>query len=294
MLHTRPLRTPIRPQFVRTGLAASSIVIVGLSLGSCAQQNQHIASSQTAADDVCRAQRLALDDNQAYFAGDIVKGALIGAAGGALTGFLFGGNATSAAIGAASGALVGGAVGYWQSQQQQGGSRTDLISRMVGDMDREQQQLDRTQANFNALVECRRASARQVNADLKAGTITREVAEQRMAGVRQLASADVAIAKRINQRLDERTANYVYATEQATGSPLPPPAPVAAAPAPSAPVASAPAPRPAPATTQQASLSSGDSGTARQSASTLVQKKQSFAASTTAAEQSIDSEMRIS
>src|SRR2546430_2412392 len=83
--------------------------------------------SQTASDDVCRAQRLALDDSQAYFAGDIVKGALIGAAGGALTGFLFGGNASSAAIGAASGALVGGAVGYWQSQQQQGGSRTDLI-----------------------------------------------------------------------------------------------------------------------------------------------------------------------
>jgi len=286
MLHTRP---------IRAGLAASSIVILGLSLGSCAQQNQHIASSQTSADDVCRAQRLALDDSQAYFAGDIVKGALIGAAGGALTGFLFGGNASSAAIGAASGALVGGAVGYWQSQQQQGGSRTDLISRMVGDMDREQQQLDRTQVNFNALVECRRASARQVNADLKAGTITREVAEQRMAGVRQLASADVAIAKRINTRLDERTANYVYATEQATGSPLPPPAPVAAAPAPSAPVASAPAPRPAPApaTTQQASLSSGDTGTARQSASTLVQKKQTFAASTNAAEASISNDMKI-
>src|SRR4051812_21478368 len=206
MLHTRPFR----PGLFRTGLAASSLVIVGLSLGSCAQQGQGIATASTSSDDVCRPQRLALDDSQTFFAGDIVKGALIGAAGGALTGFLFGGSGSSAAIGAASGALVGGAVGYWQSQQQQGGSRTDLISRMVGDMDREQQQLDRAQVNFNALVECRRASARQINADLKAGAITRPVAEQRMAGVRQLASADVAIAKRINAKLDERTANYVY------------------------------------------------------------------------------------
>jgi hypothetical protein len=278
-------------QWLRTGLAASSIVIVGLSLGSCAQQGGGIATASTSSDDVCRPQRLALDDTQQFFAGDIVKGALIGAAGGALTGFLFGGSGSSAAIGAASGALVGGAVGYWQSQQQQGGSRNDLISRMVGDMDREQQQLDKAQANFNALVECRRASARQVNAELRAGTITRPQAEGRMAQVRQLATADIAIAKRINARVDERTANYVYATEQATGAPLPPPA-VAAAPAPtmSAPAA-APAPRPA--TTQQASATSGDTAAARQSASTLVQKKQTFAASTNAAEASLANDMQI-
>jgi hypothetical protein len=281
-------------QWLRTGLAASSIVIVGLSLGSCAQQGGGIATASTSSDDVCRPQRLALDDTQQFFAGDIVKGALIGAAGGALTGFLFGGDARGAAIGAVAGGVAGGFTGYWVSQQQQGGSRTDLISRMVGDMDREQQQIDKAQTSFNALVECRRASARQINAELRAGTITRPQAEGRMAQVRQLANADIAIAKRINARVDERTGNYVYATEQATGAPLPPPT-MAAAPAPTAPMASAPAaaPAPRPATTQQASATSGDNAAARQSASTLVQKKQTFAASTNAAEQSLNADMQI-
>src|SRR5258708_1972526 len=111
MLHTRSLRA---------GLAASSIVIAGLGLAGCAQQGPGIATASTSADDVCRPQRVALDEQQQFFAGDIVKGALIGAAGGALTGFLFGGDATSAAIGAASGAVAGGFTGYWVSQQRAG------------------------------------------------------------------------------------------------------------------------------------------------------------------------------
>src|SRR5258706_13253265 len=117
---------------------------------------------------------------------------------------------------------------------------------MVGDMDREQQALDKAQVAFNALVDCRRANARQINADLREGKLTREQATLQMNRVRQLADQDIAIAKRINARVDERTANYVYATEQATGAPgaaaAPPPAPSPARP-PSAPAA--PPPRPA-------------------------------------------------
>jgi hypothetical protein len=276
----------------RTGLGASSIVVLGLALSGCAQQGGgHIAAASTAADDVCRPQRLALDESQAFFAGDIVKGALVGAAGGALTGFLLGGDARGAAFGALGGAVVGGMTGYWASLQNQGGSRTDVISRMVGDMDREQQALDKAQTSFNALVECRRASARQINADLKDGKITREQAEAQMARTRQLANDDIAIAKRINARVDERTGNYVYATEQATGAPLPPPT-VAAAPTP-APAPSAPAAAPARPATQPASLSTGDNAQVRQSASTLVQKKQTFAQSTDTAQQSLSSELQI-
>src|SRR5437879_8922092 len=118
----------------RTGFVASSLVVLGLSLSGCAQQGG-IAASSTSSDDVCRPQRLALDDSQQFFAGDIVKGALIGAAGGALTGFLLGGDGRSAALGALAGGVTGGAVGYWSSLQNQGGSRNDLISRMVDDMD---------------------------------------------------------------------------------------------------------------------------------------------------------------
>jgi hypothetical protein len=269
----------------RTGLAASSLMVLGLTLSGCAPQGGHIAAASTSADDVCRPQRLALDDSQQFFAGDIVKGVLIGSAVGALSGFAFGGNGQSAAIGALAGGTAGGFAGYWSSLQNQGGSHNDVISRMVGDMDREQQQVDKAQMAFNQLVECRKASARQVNADLRAGAITREQADARMAGVRALADQDVQIARRISARLDERTGNYVYATEQATGAPLQTAATPAAAPAPAA--------RPAaPPPTQQASLTTGD-GAARQSASSLVQKKQSFAASTQTAQESMSSEMTI-
>jgi hypothetical protein len=279
---------------LRTGLAASSIVVIGLTLSGCAQPGGGgLAAASTSADDVCRTQRLALDDSQQFFAGDIVKGALIGAAGGALTGFLLGGDGRSAALGALAGGVAGGAAGYWSSLQNQGGSRNDLISRMVGDMDREQQALDKAQVSFNALVDCRRATARQINADLREGKLTREQANLQMNRTRQLADQDIAIAKRINARVDERTANYVYATEQATGTPLPPPT-VAAAPAPApAPAPSAPAAASRPAATQQASLSSGDGTAVRQSASTLVQKKQTFAQSTDTAQQSLSSELQI-
>src|SRR5258706_2188709 len=82
----------------RAGLAASSVVVLGLTLSGCAQQGNFAAAS-TAADDICRPQRLALDDSQQFFAGDIVKGALIGAAGAALTGYLLRGDRRSAAPG---------------------------------------------------------------------------------------------------------------------------------------------------------------------------------------------------
>ncbi|MBI3516677.1 MAG: hypothetical protein HY060_21820 [Proteobacteria bacterium] len=273
---------------LRAGLAASSVVVLGLTLSGCAQQGGYAAAS-TAADDVCRPQRLALDDSQQFFAGDIVKGALIGAAGGALTGLLLGGDGRSAALGAIAGATAGGFAGYWSSLQNQGGSRNDLISRMVGDMDREQQALDKAQVSFNALVDCRKANARQINADLREGKITREQATLQMNRVRQLSDQDIAIAKRINARVDERTANYVYATEQATGAPV-----TAAAPAPSpAPTASAPAAAPPRPAAQQASVTSGDNAAVRQSASTLVQKKQTFAQSTDTAQQSLSSELQI-
>jgi len=281
----------------RLGLG-SSMLVIGMYLSSCAQPGgggAHIAATSTTADDVCRPQRLALDDSQQFFAGDIVKGALAGAAIGALSGFAFGGSGQSAAIGALAGGVAGGLTGYWVSQQHQGGSHTDLISRMVGDMDRENQALDKAQIAFNNLVECRKASARQINASLRSGAITREQAEAQMSGVRALAAQDFEIARRINARIDERTGNYVYATEQATGSPLPPAA--AAPPPPSAPyappTASAPPPPSAPAPVQTATATPGSDAAARQTASTLVQKKQSFEQSQQVAQQSLSSEMTI-
>ncbi|MEJ0070134.1 MAG: hypothetical protein WDO24_17030 [Pseudomonadota bacterium] len=111
-----------------TGLAASWLMVLAVTLQGCAPQGGGMAAASTSADDVCRSQRLALDDSQQFFAGDIVKGALIGAAGGALGGFLLGGNGQSAAIGALAGTAAGGFAGYWTSLQNQGGSHSDVIS----------------------------------------------------------------------------------------------------------------------------------------------------------------------
>src|SRR5271154_2519141 len=88
---------------VAPSLAASSVMVLGLTLSGCAPQGKGMAASATSAAAVCRRHGLALGGSQQFFAGDTVKCARIGAAGGALPGFLLGGSGQSAAFGALAG-----------------------------------------------------------------------------------------------------------------------------------------------------------------------------------------------
>ncbi len=222
-----------------TSLSRKAILlatVVALALPGCTTQNERIGADD--GSDRCRPQRVALDSTGNYFAEDMVKGAAIGAAGGALLGVLSGGGVRNALIGGAAGAVAGAAGGYWASLQQQKTDQATLLTRVSGDLSRENDQIDKTQVAFAQLSNCRRDEAARIRSDLAAGRLTRPQAEQAMLGVKQRSTEDLRIARQINAKIEERGANFQFANEQ-----INPPAPT--------PVAAAPAPAPARSPTQQ-------------------------------------------
>jgi len=181
-----------------------------------------VAASATAQDDVCREQRLALDKSQSFTNENIAKAAVIGAIGGALISLATGGNAGQVAVSAlAAGAGAAVATAYWESLQKQKIQGEALYGRMNGDMTRELENVNKAQAAYNELVRCRKAQATQIRGDFVSGNIDRATANTRMAQVKALAEQDYEIAKKINARVKSRTDNFVYATQQATGKPIP-------------------------------------------------------------------------
>jgi len=194
--------------------SVSVVAITGL-LCSCAPGSMSTQSQRIGTDDgtdSCRTQLVALDSTGNFFGADILQGAAIGAGTGALAGGLIGGLATGnwrgAAIGAVAGGVTGGVIGasnaYWNALQQQRMDQASLYSRVSLDLQHENTQIDKTQLAFNALVDCRYRQAQAINADYRTHRIDRASAEAAMALVRQRAAKDLALARMINQQIQDR------------------------------------------------------------------------------------------
>jgi outer membrane lipoprotein SlyB len=192
----------------------SVVAITGL-LCSCAPGSMSTQSQRIGSDDgtdSCRIQLVALDSTGNFFGADILQGAAVGAGAGALAGGLIGGLATGnwrgAAIGAVAGGVTGGVIGasnaYWSALQQQRMDQASLYSRVSLDLEHENTQIDKTQLAFNALVDCRYRQAQAINADYRMHRIDRASAEAAMALVRQRAAKDLALARMINQQIQDR------------------------------------------------------------------------------------------
>lgn len=226
----------------RLGSATAALAICGLVAAGCTTQSQRIGADD--GSDACRVHKVALDSTGDFFAEDMVKGAAVGALGGALMGGLIGGDWKSAAIGAAAGAVAGAATGYYQHLQQQKQDQAVLYNTVLSDLEKENAQIDQAQRAFNQLVGCRNNEANKIRADLKAGVITRPVAEARMATLRGQYQGDIKLARLVNENMTKRSANFEFANEQinpgtttkvAEAPPSPTPAPVKkAAPKPAA------------------------------------------------------------
>jgi hypothetical protein len=212
----------------RTGYAiwlrrgVSVIVIAGL-LSGCAPgafstQAQRIGSDD--GTDSCRQQLVALDSTGNFFGADILQGAATGAGVGALAGGLIGGLATGSWRGAAFGALAGGVTGavvggsnaYWNALQQQRMDQASLYSRVSLDLEHENVAIDKTQLAFDQLSDCRFHQAQEINAAYAMHRIDRASAEAAMALVRQRAAKDIALAKLINQQIQDRGQQFGVAT----------------------------------------------------------------------------------
>ncbi len=201
---------------------ASRVPIAARVLACCAlltgcAQGQYLTQAERigpdSGGDSCRPYLVALDATGNYYTRDILTGAAVGAAGGASLGALLGQNLKSTLIGAAAGAVAGGAAGYWTALQQKSQDEAVLSQRFSGDIARDNAEIDRTQLAFNALTDCRVRQADAIRADYRAQRIDRPTALARMAQVKQWARHDAEVGRRIESRIQDRSAQFQTAAE---------------------------------------------------------------------------------
>ena len=89
------------------------------------------------------------------------------------------------------------------------------LAAVVVDLQLDRERAETVSRTFEALVACRKNEARQLNAALKKGTITREEAEPRMAALRALVQEDTVIAQETNELLVARTESFELSVEEA-------------------------------------------------------------------------------
>lgn len=219
----------------RTGRSAFTLLMcIALVLPGCSGLNQ--VNVQDDPSDPCRPERAALRSTGDYFAQDIIAGAAIGAVSGGLLGAIAGGDARSAAIGALAGGALGAIGGYWKARSQQYSDQATLYRTVYGDIERDNRSIDQTQVAFNRLVACRSSEASRIRADYRAGRISRDQAASAMATVRARSDDDLRLARSISGHIEQRSADFSYASNQVrtTGA-----APSRAAPRGRAPVSAA-------------------------------------------------------
>ncbi len=187
---------------------------LALLAGCATSQTERIGADD--GTDACRSQRVALDSTGNYYGQDIIRGAAIGAVSGGVLGGLIGAAATGRtrdiAIGAGAGVLAGGALGaaggYLATRQRQAQDQASLSAAIGGDLASENAQLDRTQLAFNQLIDCRLMAAEAIRQDVRSGRTPAEAGRLQMADLRTRVQGDIAIARRINQQIGTRGAEF--------------------------------------------------------------------------------------
>ncbi|MES2713616.1 MAG: hypothetical protein V4653_18705, partial [Pseudomonadota bacterium] len=147
------------------------IASASIFLAACTTQGGRIGADD--GSDPCRTQLVQLDSTGNYFAEDILRGAAVGAAGGAILGGIIaaarGGNSRNvlagAGIGAVAGGVTGAAAGYISARRQQYSDQAQLNSAIAQDVSKENQEIDRSQRAFDLLLDCRMATAARIRSD---------------------------------------------------------------------------------------------------------------------------------
>ncbi|MGC8469741.1 MAG: glycine zipper 2TM domain-containing protein, partial [Acetobacteraceae bacterium] len=208
----RPASPPARALALLTPLLLTPLLLGGCTAGGYGLPGGDYFAAPVSADP-CAPQRQALAAADDYFTRDILTGALVGATGGGVIGSLVSGDWRGALTGAAVGGAAGAIAGYWQALARQNADQAAMDARFSGDIGRENGWISRAQGDFDALMACRLNQAQQIRAAYAAGTIDRPTAEARLAAVRQAAAADLALARRIDARVNQRSAAFVYAAD---------------------------------------------------------------------------------
>ncbi|MBX6374448.1 MAG: hypothetical protein IRZ13_09440 [Acetobacteraceae bacterium] len=200
------------PPRLRRPVAA--LTAASLILAACTTREQRIGYDD--GSDACYQRRVQLDSTGNFFAEDIIRGAVIGAAGGAILGGLIaaatGARGSNVAAGAGIGALAGGAAGamggYLAARQRQARDQAELTSLIGNDLARENAELERAQLAFDLLMDCRFQQAAAVREAHRRGALTTPAAQAQLARLREQAQADIALAQMVNQRIQTRGAEF--------------------------------------------------------------------------------------
>ena len=163
--------------------------------------------------DSCRRELVALDSTGNFFAEDILTGAVIGAAGGAVVGGVVGRGIVGVLGGAALGSTAGAAVGYWNALQRQGRDQAQIAKRVYGDLVRENTEIDRTQAAFDVLADCRFRQARVIRTAYATGRMPKVAVVTEMERLRARSRRDIQLALMINDNIAGRGAEFETAAD---------------------------------------------------------------------------------
>lgn len=199
---------------VISSMLAASLLGSTTMLGGCQTTNRYQADYS---NDVCKVQRDALQATGKPFAEDLIAGAVAGAVGGALLGGLTaamtgGSVGQGMVVGAVAGGITGFGVGYYNAlARKQGQTTIGLFTSLQSDAERDTAQLAKTQAAFNALVDCRKNEIASVKAAVKAKSMTRADGDARLAEIRQKFAEDIRVARDIQGNLEDRAAQYAVA-----------------------------------------------------------------------------------
>ena len=185
---------------------ATALLAATLMVTACTTQTGRIGLDD--GRDGCRTQLVALDSTGNFFGEDILRGAAIGAVGGALVGGLATGRWQGALIGAAAGGLGGAAVGYFGAVQRQARDQAAVSAQIGSDLQRENAELDRTQVAFDQLMDCRLRSAAIVRGAAMEGRLDRGTARAQLAEIRGRFDGDLRLAQAINGRIATRGGEF--------------------------------------------------------------------------------------
>lgn len=191
------------------------VSVAALVLAGCSSAP---ADYLSAAGDSCRAERAEMKAVDDYFNQQLIEGAVIGgiggAAAGALMGYMIGGSGSSAAIGAAAGLAAGAVGGYFVAKRDAAQSRDALVQTIYNDVSRENTQVSRATAAFDALTQCRMAASTRINQAYQAGSLSRGDAEAQMGRERELFTQDIAFAREIGGQMQKRSGDLTFAVNE--------------------------------------------------------------------------------
>ena len=92
---------------------------------------------------------------------------------------------------------------------------TEGMNGLLTDVTGERQRIQSVSTRFDALVDCRRQEANEIQAAYNAGQLSRTAAVARMERLQQLTQEDIAVARETNAVLIERNSEFELATQRA-------------------------------------------------------------------------------